>query len=283
MIGRVVVAWNGSARAHAALDWAVGRSTTSSVQLLRALGTGGGGFDIEWSCRMAMEAEAQRVRERRPDVDVEIAVVHEDVEQVLEDAAVPGSLLAIGTGGAAARLLPHRTALLARIARSARGPVVLVPVHRRTTGPVVAAVDATAAGVAAAGLAAEEAVAQGESVVLLHVHDGAPDSGWPGGSLDACATELGDRFPHLLVRRRIVRGGVGQEIERAMPEASMLVLGRHDLRGPGAVIEQDAVHGAPCPVLLVRALDAESPAGATTTTTTTNTNTTGTVRRTAVG
>ncbi|MGN6445980.1 hypothetical protein [Amnibacterium sp.] len=265
MLEHVVVAWTGSARARAALEWARRRPTTRAIRLLRVLPDDDGGHDVAAGARLALEAEVDRLHEVRPDLEVASSVVHGDVEAALLGAAAPGALLALGVGGAAALRLPHRSALLAAIAREAVGPVALVPVHGGDPhGPVIAGVDGTAAGVAAAQVAATEAAATGTSLVAVHVHPRGPIDGWPGGSLDAAARDITAHLPHLLVRQRIVRGDVRAELRSAATGASLLVIGRHRSPGPGSELEHDAVAGMACPVLLVRAEDARwsAPAAA---------------------
>ena len=256
MLVDVVVAWDGSGRARSALDWAMRRRTTRSIHLVRVLTDDESGHDIAAGCRIALDAEVARHRGAAPEMTAE--VVHGDVEAELLARARSGSVLVLGTGGVGSRLLPHRSEMLGRIARLADGPVALVPVTGGDpTGPVIAGVDGTAAGVAAAQIAAAEAAANETSVVTVRVHGGTgvPD-GWPGGPLDECARELTAHFPHLLVRQRTVRGDVRRELLQAAVTASLLVIGRHDVPGPGVEIEDAALRGASCPVLLVRDQDA---------------------------
>jgi hypothetical protein len=249
MLEDVVVAWNGSPRARAALEWALRRRATRTVRLLGVLPDGADGD-------AGLEAEVDRVRAERPDLAVSGEAVPGDVERALLLAAVPGTLLVLGTGGPEGGL-PASADLLARVARRAVGPVALVPISGGDpAGPVAAGVDSTAAGAAAAQLAAAEASAEGRSVVTVHVHGDEVPAGRAVPSPDEAARELAAHFPHLLVRRRTVHGDVHLELLRSAAVASLIVLGRHERPGRGAELERDALIGSSCPVLLVRASDA---------------------------
>lgn len=262
MFEDVVVAWNGSGRARGALEWALQRRSTRSALLVRVLPEGDVGIDMEAACRMGLEGEVHALQSRFPDLDISWTLARGDVETVLLSRAEAGRLLVLGTGGFAAVRLPHRTDLLARLARDAQGPVALIPMREQSPrGPVLAGVDGTSAGVAAARIAAAEAVAQETSVVLMHVHGGlrSPD-GWPGGAMDLCARELAQHFPHLLVRQRAVHGEAHRELLAAAETASLLVIGRHPVPGAGAALEHDALAGTSAPLLLVREGDMDRAA-----------------------
>jgi hypothetical protein len=264
MLEDVVVAWDGSARAWFGLEWALHRRATARVHLLRVLGDDGSDPAIAVGPRLVLDDAVARLRDRRPDVRITGEVVHGDVEQELLARAVAGSLLVIGVDGRSGRVFPHRSAMLGRIARHATGPVAIVPVREPTPrGPVVAGVDGTAAGIAAAQLAAAEADASDVSLVaVLVLGDGATQPGWPDGPLDACAHDLEEHFPRLLVRQRTVRGDVRRELLQAAESASLLVIGHHAQPGAGGRLVEDALAGSTPPLLFVGEADALWPSSA---------------------
>ncbi|MBW4042605.1 MAG: universal stress protein [Acidobacteria bacterium] len=200
----------------------------------------------------------QQLHKQRPDLDVHGEVMHGDVEQMLMAESVSGSILALGTGGDAAVRLPHRSAMLGRLAHRAVGPVALVPVGwGALAGPVVAGVDGTEAGVAAARIAAAEAQSVDASVIIVHVRliDSTPPD-WPNGPMDAVARELATHYPHLLVRQRVVRGAVREELLRSTKTASLMVLGRHARSGPASDLVEDALAAtSTVPLLIVSETD----------------------------
>lgn len=264
MLEDVVVAWDGSARAWFGLEWALHRRASTRVHLLRLLGDDGSDPSIAAGPRLVLEGAVARLRDRRPDLRITGEVVHGDVEQGLLERALPGSLLVVGVDGRAGHLLPHRSAMLGRIARHATGPVAIVPVREPAPrGPVVAGIDGTPAGVAAAQVAAAEAEGSDVSLVaVLVLGDGAAQPGWPGGPLDACAHDLEQHFPRLLVRQRTVRGDVRRELLQAAESASLLVIGHHARPGAGGRLVEDALAGVTPPLLFVGEADALWPSGA---------------------
>lgn len=264
MLEDVVVAWDGSARAWFGLEWALHRRASARVHLLRLLGDDGSDPAIDAGPRLVLEGAVARLRARRPDLRITGEVLHGDVEQGLLDRAVPGSLLVIGVDGRSRHLFPHRSAMLGRIARHATGPVAIVPVQEAAPrGPVVAGVDGTAAGVAAAQIAAAEADASGVSLVaVLVLGDGSAQPGWPVGPLDDCAHDLEAHFPRLLVRQRTVRGDARRELLQAAESASLLVIGHHVQPDAGGRLIDDALAGSTPPLLFVGEADALWPSGA---------------------
>jgi nucleotide-binding universal stress UspA family protein len=258
MLEDAVVAWDGSTRARAALRWTLGRPWVERIHLVRVLGEDDPGYSIEAGCRLALEGDLERLRSDHPRVEISGQIVHGDVEEVLATCARIRSVLVLGTGGQAALMLPHRSAMLARLARDTDGPIALVPLGaEEAIGPVMAGIDSTPAGVAAAQIASAVASAQGAAVVTMHaVAPFSSSSPRLGPPREGLAQDLAAHFPHLLVRHEEVRGDVSEELTRVAATASLLVLGRHALPGPGAEVERNAVLGAPCPVLLVRETDA---------------------------
>jgi hypothetical protein len=152
--------------------------------------------------------------------------------------------------------------VLVELAQHSAGPIVFVPpAIDAPLGPVVAGVEDSAAGAAAAQVAAAEAVSAGRSMVALHVEENrAVPLGRPGGRLDRLGLDIGAHHPHLLVRERTVRGDVSHELLLAASGASLLVLGRHDQPSAGSTTLHDALVRASAPLLLVRETDALWPA-----------------------
>jgi nucleotide-binding universal stress UspA family protein len=251
MIEHVVVAWDGSAGATAAAEWAAvrqgGRGGIELVRVADELRPPG-----EWETTAgtmqggvrALEREAGRLRERHPELQVQTSVLIGRREEELERLARPGTLLVVGTEERVGPKARFRFSLAIRLAAHAQGPVAVVPVGFAgdVSGPVVVGVDGTAASIAAARLAAEEALRRGTDLVAIHAWWEATD--WEAvlpldagvfatfehihrRVLDQSVDEVALAFPGLRIDRRLVRGPRAEVLLSAAEGAFELVVGKH--------------------------------------------------------
>jgi hypothetical protein len=265
MFDRIVIAWDGSPRSAGAVEWALARPGTRELTLVRVFDASRpptvtesveSGAAVE---RESLEAEAGRLRRDRPDLRIEAEFVTGDVERELARRAVHGSLLVLGVAGPEALRFPMRVGLAARLVADTEGPIALVPVGARRTGEVLAGVDGSPASWAAAAIAAGEAIDRGQPLVVLHVwwdvasaDDERPS---PRRILDENAAGVARRFPHLLVRERLVHGDAVEELARGARGASVLVLGRHGEGAGYRSVAHDIVTNIGSPMIFVRESD----------------------------
>jgi hypothetical protein len=278
MFDRIVVAWDGSPRSAAGVDWSLARPGVRRLTLVRVLEEGGpatGNEPMEAHAaleRASLDAEVARLRGTRPGVQIRGEFAVGDVERELARRAVRGSLLVLGVAGPEALRFPMPVGLAARLVPDTEGPLALVPVGAADKrGEVVVGVDGTAASWAAAEIAAGEAIDRGQPLVVLHVwwegQESVAGHSAPRRLLDSSATGVALRFPQLLVRERLVHGDAVQELARGARAGSVLVLGRHEAGAGGRSVAHDIVTRIDAPIIFVRdsdALDASDGARAST-------------------
>lgn len=158
------------------------------------------------------------------------------------------------------------------VALAARGhcPVAVIRGAAGGTGPVVVGVDGSPASEAAVGLAFEEASLRGAELVathtwLEHTSDAAyvePLLDWDAlserarSSLTERLTGWAEKYPGVLVHRRVTRGRPIVNLLAAAADAQLLLVGS---RGRGAFAgvllgstSQALVYHAPCPLIVAR-------------------------------
>ncbi|MGN6445978.1 universal stress protein [Amnibacterium sp.] len=235
-IEHAVVAWDDAAVARHAAEWAVRRlGGTGRIRLLRVA--------PEWrdgaTGASELAADVTMLRRLHPTMDITGALEHGDPEVVLRRAATPHTMLVIGVaaGDGADR------GVAVRVAARAAGPVVIVPDPLPHPGDrVVAGVDGSEASIAAALVAAAEAVRLGQPLVVVHAWW--ETIGWDAmlpfeahvidslegahrAVLDECAGVVARRFPVLEITRLLVHAPAGEALAGASGYASLVVLGRH--------------------------------------------------------
>lgn len=251
MIEHVVVAWDGSVGATAAAEWAAvrqgGRGDVELVRVADELHPPGDwettAGTVQGAVR-ALDEEAGRLTERHPELQVRTSVLIGRREEELERLARPGTLLVVGTEERLGPKARFRFSLAIRLAAHAHGPVAVVPVGYAGDdgGPIVVGVDGTAASIAAARLAAEEAVRRGSDLVAIHAWWEATD--WEAvlpvdaglaatfeqihrRVLDQSVDEVALAFPRLRIDRRLVHGPRADVLLSAAEGAFALVVGKH--------------------------------------------------------
>ncbi|MGN6742050.1 MAG: universal stress protein [Amnibacterium sp.] len=253
MFDRVVVGWNGTSAADSALDWALQRPGLRHLVLVRVVEDGAAPAHsaaavARATARAAVDHVADRLRIEHPVLTIDAVLEDGRAEEVLRRWAARGSLLVLG--------MADREGIGRVLATDAPGPVALIPEGAsRRHGEVVVAIDGFVASAAAAEIAAGEAVDRQAAVVAVHVSRD-PLQGRPRFD-PVRGTGLGTRFPHLLIRERLVRGDPALELARAGAQGSVLVLGRDDAERPLLTALLGRVH---VPTIVVGPADAIAPA-----------------------
>ncbi|WP_158590046.1 universal stress protein [Amnibacterium setariae] len=257
---RVVVGWDGSRAAEAALDWALRHEPDCrEVELVVAAGR------RETSAGSA-ETAAARLREADPDRTVTVAREQRPAWSALAARSAPDVLVVVG--GADPRAGRHRSSTAYRVAAAARGPVAMVPEGFDHGRDVVLGVgdDTTAPSVALA--AAEHAARRRQRLVAVHawrqfldldtMADPAPGHDAQVAKerdavLRVALAPVEDRYPGLPVVHRVLHGRPVDAVLGAATSASLLVLGRDASvdRRRGRPVAHVALLSSRVPVLVV--------------------------------
>ncbi|GAA2753910.1 universal stress protein [Amnibacterium kyonggiense] len=266
MFEDVVIGWDAGPSAREAADWALDRELGARHRLLRVLDhepLDRFGRSIP---RVELQEAVDELQRERPRLRLLGEFTRGDVERELVRRTGRDVLLVLG-GGAGAHDV--RWTLPARVARAARGPVVVVPQGATArTGPVVVGVDGTASSRAALLRAAAIAGLDGSPLVLVHawealVEDGDAASGISVGEhaeiLGAAADEAASAAPDLPIEPRLVHGTAAEALLDAGRAASLVLLGRSARLAPRALllgsVARAVLAGSPVPVLLTGAQD----------------------------
>jgi Universal stress protein family len=258
---RVVVGWDGTAAAAAALDWALRHDPgCRDVELVVV-------DEEPPNGRTASAAEAaDRVRATHPGCTVAVTTEHGSPAAVLAARSGPGTLLVLG--GADPRGGRHRSSTAYRVAAQATGPVVMVPEGFDHGRDVVLGVGDSPASPDAALAAADQASRRGQRLVAVHAwrqfldmdtmadvdprHDAAI-ARERDALLSASLAPVTERYPSLPVARRVLHGRPVDAVLDAARTSSLLVIGRDDerLRRRGRPVTHVAMLTSRVPVLLV--------------------------------
>jgi nucleotide-binding universal stress UspA family protein len=248
---RIVVGWNGSAAAQAALEWAVGRHARmgGDILLVRALpggSTSGERLEEEDAAdraRRELEDAADLVRRGRPVGTVAAEAEFGEPADVLLPFAAPDTVVVVG----ATRQSGKRRqgwSVGARLAARAGGPVVIVPEGSAPgRSGVVVGVDGSVLAQQALLFAAAEARSGGDELHVVHAwlepaevgEELASDPGfddWVEGShasvLEEVVAPIRVQFPDVTVRAHLEHGPVAPTILGHAGTARLTVVGsRH--------------------------------------------------------
>ncbi|MDH2444552.1 universal stress protein [Amnibacterium sp. CER49] len=265
MTRRVVVAWNGSAAAGEALEWA-GRHYPEAERI-ELVEVDGRGSRADPSHRDA-EAAAEALRRQRPGAAVAVAHEHGDLVETLAGRTAPDALLVLGGREHEESRLGHRTSTAYRVVLDAEGPVAVVPQAFRGGSAVVVGIAGPHDDPCVVLSAAEEATRRHQRLVAVHVPKpllGVGLGALPGESV-AQARELRDlermvddalapvkeRYPRLPVAKHVLRGRAADVLLAEARSASLLVIGRDDAAPRD---RRPVTHGgmllSPAPVVVV--------------------------------
>jgi nucleotide-binding universal stress UspA family protein len=276
MIDKTVVAWNATAEADAALDWAIAREAQrhGGISLVFIIDESRRDHDAqqrEHEARAALHSAADRARAAAPGCMVTSTLSHGDVPDGLLQFANEGWVLAVGARGRSSGRPRSARSMGSRLAAAGRGTIAVVPEHFSTMGrEVVVGFDGSVEAESAANLGAAEAERLGTELVLVHAWDepilvegqSAFDARFVealGGEsaklLLAARDELRVRHPALTISIRSVHGDTGNALLQASLAAHELVLGSRGLRGIRRLllgsVSRNVVERAMCPILVV--------------------------------
>ncbi|MFE7765324.1 universal stress protein [Streptomyces sp. NPDC057438] len=223
--------------------------------------------------RVVAEA-VQRARTAAPDVETTNAVIAGEPLSVLERQSRTAELIVVGSRGLGgfAGLLLGSTAV--HLAAHSHCPVMVVRGRKDPAGDVLLGADGSPAGRAAVGFAFAEASLRRAHLIAVHawppkteralgpqdplasvfdedrLHDGA------ARQLSEALAGWQEKYPDVLVHRRLVKAGPREALIRASGSAQLVVVGA---RGRGGVsglllgsVSQALLHHAQCPVTVVR-------------------------------
>lgn len=275
---RIVVGYDGSSSADAALTWAA-ENAPADVELHVVL-VGTAMDPVLGGYRGAMERAVEQWRETAEErlaalglPDATVDVRHGPVVPELLQAAEKASLLVVGSAGHGLAVGTVTGSVSQHVARHARCPVVVVrPRHSTVVDRIVVGVDDSPESALALRFACERARRTGEEVTAIHGYfsvlahvltfDGA-ESELADRQL-AAAEELVQRlcrdcaeeFPDVGIEPEAIPVRAGQVLVDASRAASLVVVGS---RGRDAFTEmllgsvsQHVLAHAQCPVAVVR-------------------------------
>ncbi|HLL36280.1 MAG TPA: universal stress protein [Streptomyces sp.] len=227
--------------------------------------------------RLVTEA-VERARATAPDVDVSHVVVPGEPLTVLEAQSRAAELVVLGSRGMGGfvGLLVGSTAV--HLAAHGRCPVMVVREHPHDAGPVVVAVDGSAAGDRAVEFAFAEAALRKAPLLALHAYtnwnaplpppqDPSMPYANPPGALDRAEERLlaealaghRERCPDVVVEQRTVHGRTRETLIEASRSAQLMVVGARGRGGFAGLllgsVSQSLLHHAHCPVAVVRGAD----------------------------
>lgn len=263
MIEKTIVAWDDTAPARAALDWAAEWCVGGDLAIVRILNDSIGVTDsfvadsVAETERNALAAVVAEVQAALPAVRVDSEFLRGDPIGELRRRSGAENLVVVGTHRREGATRRFEWSVGARLAATAHGPVAIVPEDDGASrSGVVVGVDGSDASDAAVAFAAEQAHRTGQPLRVIHAwHEPllwqtpvTPDL-LPGpdlppseeflGSLeqvhrqilDESVTKATDAWPELQVQGSLVHGPPQPALLGASRRAALLVVGNHGLRG----------------------------------------------------
>lgn len=242
MARRVVVGWDGSAAATAALEWSVRHCPTAeSVEIVEVKGI------RRRDDRPAGDADeaAETVRQAQPSLTVTVAREQGNVAEVLAERSAPDALVALGGRGHEEARYRRRTSTAYRVVLAADGPVVVVPEAYRGGRGVVVGIAGPAEAACVVLSAAAEAARRRQPLIAVHVaqpvfgvgldalagaHRAQPDSKEERELMDEALAPVTELYPDLRVVRRLTTERASDALLAAARASMLLVLGRSDGR-----------------------------------------------------
>lgn len=258
MTEKTIVAWDGSAPAGAALDWAVRLFAGGEFVIVRVLDESIGITDFfvadsaAEAAQNALEGAAERLRAAHPDIAVETEFVRGDPIGELRRLSGAGRLIVVGTHRREGSKLRFEWSVGARLAASARGPVAIIPEdYGAARAGVVVGVDGSAASDAAVSFAARHAHRTRQPLRVMHAWQepvlwqgpDIPDGGPPSEEflrsleevhqqiLDEAVGVVADAWPDVQAQGRLAHGPAQSALLEAARGAELLVVGNHGVRG----------------------------------------------------
>jgi nucleotide-binding universal stress UspA family protein len=185
-----------------------------------------------------------------------------------------------GVGGFAGLLIGS---VAVQLAAHAAAPLLVARGRPVPEGPVLLAVDGSPANEPAVEFAFEEAALRGVALEALHawmypvpsergellplVYEAADVEAEEGRLLAEALAGRGDKYPDLVVRRRLVRTRTRRALIEASGEAQLVVVGTRGAGGFAGLllgsVSQAVLHHARCPVAVVPVAHREPDSGST--------------------
>lgn len=281
----ILVGYDGSLGAGAALNWALAEADRRSAPLRLVYvhewattvvpvpaGHGWPDPQVRREAVAVIDEAVTRARTAQPAVPTTGTVIDGPVTATLRKLSEQAGLLVLGNRG-----LGGFTGLLigsvaVQVAAHGAAPVLIVRGEEGSQGPVVVGVDGSLQSNRALGFAMEEAALRGAELVAVHAWR-YPVSTGPGDMLplvydrqEQAAEESlllaeavagwSERYPDVPVRRRVVRDWPAPALVAESRAAQLLVVGA---RGRGGFtglllgsVSQAVLHHSSCPVAVVR-------------------------------
>jgi nucleotide-binding universal stress UspA family protein len=262
---RYVIGYDGSSPSEAALSWTVSRARRAPAPLLLVKiaegddGNMGVGFEEE-TARAGAAALSRRLGELQrsePDLDIAGLALFGSVPWELARATEPGDLLVIGThktGFLHGRVLGSRSV---QIAAAAPCCVAVIPeVDLRLRSGIVAGIDLALTAAAVAELAADEAEARGDELLLIEADSPGATPFEDLAPLAVAKAAARKRQPGIVIRSRASSRSPAEALLDASRGKALLVLGPGSGdpdRSPIGSVLHDVLLNVNAPVLVARA------------------------------
>lgn len=258
---RMVVGWDGTSAAQAALDWAVRHEPGfDGLELVVAEGRAGR------SAGESAEAAAERLRASGVDGSITVSSERGAAAGVLAGRSEPGVLVVLG--GADPGTGRHRSSVAYRVAATAAGPVAMIPEGFDHGRDVVLGVGDDPCAPAVALTAAGHAEKRGQRLVAVHAWRSFMDldtvldvdpkrdahvAREREAVLTAALAPVAERYPSLSLVRRVLHGRPVDAVLGASRTASLLVIGRDEEGAArrGRPVAHVAMLASRVPVLVV--------------------------------
>ena len=288
---RIVVGVDGSATSDAAIRWA-GREAAMRKANLTLLHVLPPGLPV-WGLAHSMaplppdygemqEEDGQRVLElaRRvangaipPGADVEVhsELIFSNPVPTLIDVTKDAQMIVVGCRGQGAWRRGLLGSVSTALVHHAHCPVAVIHdpavAQTHTDGPVVVGVDGSPASELATAIAFDEASWRGADLVAVHAWldsdiSAIPGAAWPDFQPEAEATLAerlagwNDRYPDVLVHRRVVFNQPVRHLLEAAESAQLVVVGSHGRGGFAGMllgsVSTTVVHAVDTPVVVAR-------------------------------
>jgi nucleotide-binding universal stress UspA family protein len=281
----VVVGVDGSARSLAAVDLAAREAAlrdrplkvayvyvwpSLSVPVSPAL-LGAPGEAVRQDAARIVREGIERARKAAPAVPVTGTLFNGSAAAALVELSQTAALAVIGDRGHGGFTGLLAGSVAVELAAHAACPVLVARGRRDPTGPVLLGVDGSPANDPAVGFAFEEAALRGVPLVALHAWT-QPVPAYPGDMLPVVydvpevegeearvlAEALAgwcEKYPDVVVRRRLVRDRVRPTLIEATDRAQLVVVGTRGRGGFAGLllgsVSQAVLHHAACPVAIV--------------------------------
>lgn len=239
MVRRVVIGWDGSAAAGAALEWAVlHHPAAESFEIVEVTGT----RRRDDRPRRDADEAAEAMRHAHPGMTFTVDRVPGDVAEVLSERSAPDALVALGGREHEEVRLRRRTSTAYRTVLDAKGPVVVVPETYHGGRGVVVGITGRDEAECVVLSAAAEAARRRQPLIAVHVTPptfGVSVGIFPGGHaepvgpeerklMDHALAPVAERYPALRVERRRSTERPADALVAEARTSMLLVLGRND-------------------------------------------------------